>query len=143
MCYKTVCMEHPTRLELICVGLLVKLVNHYTTRGAHSYFQSFLLRWSIRPQEWSSLRDSNLTQPRVFANYRTTQYPQYTLLSNLQCFLLGCDIRLYEWSTQQDSNSLVRVYWSSLLTIIPPKVPIIKRSYLLSFLLGCGIKLYE
>ena len=28
-------MGHPMRLELTLAGLLVKLANHYTTRGAH------------------------------------------------------------------------------------------------------------
>ena len=29
-------MGHPMRLELTLAGLLVKLANHYTTRGAHA-----------------------------------------------------------------------------------------------------------
>ena len=34
MCHKAEWMGHPMRLELTRVGLLVKLANHYTTKGA-------------------------------------------------------------------------------------------------------------
>ena len=34
MWHKAIGMGHPLRLELTCVGLLVKLANHYATRGA-------------------------------------------------------------------------------------------------------------
>ena len=33
-------MGHPMRLELTLAGLLVKLANHYTTRGAHGILDS-------------------------------------------------------------------------------------------------------
>ena len=33
MWHKTIWKGHPMRLELTCVGLLVELANHYTTRG--------------------------------------------------------------------------------------------------------------
>ena len=34
MWHKAIWKGHPMRLELTCVGLLVQLANHYTTRGA-------------------------------------------------------------------------------------------------------------
>ena len=34
MCYKTEWIGHPMRIELTRVGLLVKLANRYTTKGA-------------------------------------------------------------------------------------------------------------
>ena len=35
MWHKAEWMGHPMRLELTRVGLLVKVANHYTTKGAH------------------------------------------------------------------------------------------------------------
>ena len=46
------------------------------------------------------------------------------LFSNLLSFLSQWGTRPYEWSTQCDSNSLVKVCYSSLLTItLHPEVP--------------------
>ena len=43
-------MGHPMRLELTQVGLLVKVANHYTTKGAHSPFHiSLSLSLSLSP----------------------------------------------------------------------------------------------
>ena len=38
MWHKAIWKRHPMRLELIRVGLLVQLANHYTTRGANSWW---------------------------------------------------------------------------------------------------------
>ena len=35
MCHKAEWTKRPIRLKLTLTGLLVKLANHYTTRGAH------------------------------------------------------------------------------------------------------------
>ena len=37
MKHKAEWMGHPMRLELTLAGLLVKLANHYTTRGAFDF----------------------------------------------------------------------------------------------------------
>ena len=40
-------MGHPMRLELTRVGLLVKVANHYTTKGAldHDYSSEVDIHW--------------------------------------------------------------------------------------------------
>ena len=40
MWHKAIRMGHPMRLELTRVGLLVKLANRYTTKGALAVFNS-------------------------------------------------------------------------------------------------------
>ena len=40
-------MGHPMRLELTLAGLLVKLANHYTTRGAHPGTRLFAFPFAL------------------------------------------------------------------------------------------------
>ena len=59
------------------------------------------------------------------AKHYNTRGTHYVVSSrNLFSFLLRSGTRTYEWDTQRDSNSLVKLCYSSWLTLTPPEVPI-------------------
>ena len=60
MWYKADWFGHPMKLELTLAGLLVKLANHYTTRGAHPRYGTVRLYASRKERErgLASIQDS-------------------------------------------------------------------------------------
>ena len=125
------------RRELIREGLLLSLVNPYTTRGGQ-HDQSKI---------WHQMRRELIREGLLvsFANLYTTRggykvvwmglsigleitredlhHPKaLQLFSNLLSFLFRCGAKQYEFGIKWDANSFVKVYWSHLLTLTPPEV---------------------
>ena len=76
MWHKAEWMRHPMRLELTLAGLLVKLANHYTTRGAHIYTYIVIyeaLCFHVAQGRMNEAPNETRTHSCRFANHYTTR----------------------------------------------------------------------
>ena len=83
-------IEHPIRLELTHVGLLVKLANHYTTNGADRVINMAVLGVMIYKTPVSSLGRQDLYQIQIAADQNFNEKKNISVVRAILNFAVSC-----------------------------------------------------